>query len=680
LYSRALLAAAATASVILAATAVVNLAYVAQYRSEVRSEVIQQAGLVRARLEGALNARLHLTYGLGAYARVDGTVDEAQFQKFAAALELSGLTGVRSLQLAPDAVVRHVYPRQGNEAIIGHDLLNDPRRREAVQQTIDDRLFKVIGPIRLIQGGAGLIARLPLYMNRGTGGGQEDFWGFATVVLDAPPILREGGLYEPDLPLSIALRGKDGLGAGGQGFFGDMTLFEPEAEAVLLRVGLPHGWWQLAAVPRGGWPQGGVLTPYIWGGGGLLALLAAWFVYGISMVPVRLRAEIARATANLRDAEERFSRVAESATDAIMSADAAGRLVFANPTARQLFCLPEHVAEGTAGPSIETLLDAHGHRLADLPDGVVITMTGTCGGQQVPLEVSLSSWRWQGQQFRTFIVRDARERLRAEEERAQLRERQYQVRKLRAVSTLASGAAHEFSNLLNSALANAEVAVAELPEDSDAGAAVAAAIEANWRAADVVRKLLAFADDQDRTQSGAPVDIAELVQARLATFSADVGRDVPLVRDGDGAMMVRGDVERLDALVDALLRNAYDAVGATGGAMEVTLTPFDLRPHEAVPDMTDMPSVSLGDIGPGRYGVLKVRDDGEGIDRDALDQVFEPFFTTRAPGEGVGLGLFTVSAVVLGLGGLVRIGSAVGRGTEVEVWLPCTSTEAPQPA
>ena len=126
-----------------------------------RASVLESANASRSLLAAGLNTRLHLVRGLAAFATSRQQFSAEEFQTFAR--ELQGKqTGIRSLQLAPNAVVTHVYPVAGNEAAVGLDLLAHTTQKEAVQRTMDSRGYVVAGPLELVQGGYGLIGRLPI--------------------------------------------------------------------------------------------------------------------------------------------------------------------------------------------------------------------------------------------------------------------------------------------------------------------------------------------------------------------------------------------------------------------------------------------------------------------------------------------------------------------------------------
>lgn len=230
------------------------------HNAQDRVDAYALASEIALRLEGILNNRLALTGGIAAYALSHSPdIDDEEFQTFARDL---GATferyrgfewedpSLRSLQIAPDGVVTHVWPIEGNEAAIGHDIINDPARGEAVRRAIDTKAFVLAGPFELKQGGLGIIGRSPIFTQ--TASGTDKFWGFATVVLDFNEIL-----LLADLPTSkingyeLAIRGRDGLGAEGELFFGEEHVVGHDP--VLLTVTLPQGEWELAIHPSEHW-------------------------------------------------------------------------------------------------------------------------------------------------------------------------------------------------------------------------------------------------------------------------------------------------------------------------------------------------------------------------------------------------------------------------------------------
>jgi PAS domain S-box-containing protein len=238
-----------------------------------RARVLDHLSATRARLEGALNARLFLTQGIAAQVSTRPEMGEAEFAKVAPVI-LAGRSGIRAIQLAKGTVVSHIYPLEGNSEAMGLRLLEVPEQRAAAQRALETGTTVVAGPVNLVQGGVAFVSRTPIYLIPPKGSAERGrYWGLTTILIDTETVLREAGLFDHAGGLQYSLRGKDGLGAQGAMFSGDPATFE--ADPVLLDVSLPNGGWQLAAIPVGGWSS---LSPRVWTlriSGALLAVVAS---------------------------------------------------------------------------------------------------------------------------------------------------------------------------------------------------------------------------------------------------------------------------------------------------------------------------------------------------------------------------------------------------------------------
>ncbi|NQD36706.1 sensor domain-containing diguanylate cyclase [Permianibacter sp. IMCC34836] len=217
-------------------------------REEQRGTVLAEAGAVRSKLESELNSSLYLGWGIVAFVSANPDFTLSQFDKVAATL-LRLRPNIRNLALAPDNVIRYVYPLAGNERALGLRYLDTPGQRESIERLMRDWKPILNGPIELAQGGLGLINRIPVLLSQPDG--TIKYWGLVSVALDTRPIFASAGL-DKEGQVEFALRGRDGLGANGDVFLGAASLFE-QADAELLDVSLPGGNWQLAARPRAGW-------------------------------------------------------------------------------------------------------------------------------------------------------------------------------------------------------------------------------------------------------------------------------------------------------------------------------------------------------------------------------------------------------------------------------------------
>lgn len=300
--------------------------------AEAQRTVLSSLTGLRGNLESILNAKLYLAQGLSGLVHARPDIDSQDFQRYAQ--EISGnVRGIRSLQLARGGVVSHVWPLQGNAAALGHNLLADPSRRQAAQQAISNRALWLAGPVTLRQGGDALIGRLPIFLDHADRA--EEFWGFATVLLDLDEVLTDSGVTELSERYRIAIRGVDAAGDAGEVFYGDPATFA--SKPVTLSVTLPAGSWQLAASPKHGWAHYSAFTLTIWLGLGLAAMLLSLLLYALLRLPRHLRQAVANSSSALSRSESRFSDAIDSMSDGFIIYDRDDRAVAVNQQLRQLY-------------------------------------------------------------------------------------------------------------------------------------------------------------------------------------------------------------------------------------------------------------------------------------------------------------------------------------------------------
>jgi diguanylate cyclase (GGDEF)-like protein len=228
-------------------------------RHQAERAVLQaEAATARARLESELNATLSLSLGLSAFVTAKPDFSQADLARVAASL-LRLQPAIRSVALAPDNVIRFVYPHAGNEKALGLRFLETPAQRDAVLRLMREQRPVTAGPIELVQGGVAIVNRIPISTQAN---GEPKYWGLASVAIDPAPIFERAGIQPASRDgLRYALRGKDGLGAQGEVFLGNAALFG-DPDAMLMDVIIPGGSWQLAArtlTPAAGyglWVQG----------------------------------------------------------------------------------------------------------------------------------------------------------------------------------------------------------------------------------------------------------------------------------------------------------------------------------------------------------------------------------------------------------------------------------------
>lgn len=218
-----------------------------------RAKTVEQLATIRARLEGEVNSTLHLSRGMISFVATHPDLTWTDFEPMAAEIIAVG-RHIRNIALAPDNVLQFIYPLAGNERALGLDYKENKLQWPAVERAIRLGNTVVAGPVDLIQGGRGLIARTPIYVQDRNSYSTElpKYWGLASIVIDTPGLFATVGIKEQMGNLLFAIRGKDGLGADGAMVFGDARLFSRD-DIVSQTVTLPNGEWQLAAIPARGW-------------------------------------------------------------------------------------------------------------------------------------------------------------------------------------------------------------------------------------------------------------------------------------------------------------------------------------------------------------------------------------------------------------------------------------------
>jgi PAS domain S-box-containing protein len=232
------------------------------------------------------------------------------------------------------------------------------------------------------------------------------------------------------------------------------------------------------------------------------------------------------------------------------------------------------------------------------------------------------------------------------------------TQKLESLGMLVAGVAHNFNNQLGTIFAEADLALAEL-DGSPAHGNVERINEAAIRTASVVSLLMAYAG-AGLDGAFAPVDLSEIAEETVRLFRATVHGNVKLeVHFGRDLPPVRADASRLRQIVMNLLTNAAESMGGESGRIRIATSSMDITEGGASMDYSGLPR---------RCARLEVIDTGCGIAEDARTKIFDPFYTTKTLGRG--LGLAAVQGIVRGLGGAIRVQSTPGKGSTFEIILP----------
>jgi PAS domain S-box-containing protein len=240
--------------------------------------------------------------------------------------------------------------------------------------------------------------------------------------------------------------------------------------------------------------------------------------------------------------------------------------------------------------------------------------------------------------------------------------------KLESLGVLTSGIAHDFNNLLGSILAEAELAEAELAADASPREEILAIKGVAIRASEIVRELMIYSG-QDKANLE-PVDVSRLVEEMLGLLKLSISKNAVLNTDLRANLPpVRGNAAQIRQIVMNLIINASEAIGEKDGLIQVITSVVHTRPTVALEGAATLPE--------GDYLRLEVSDNGCGMTEETRRKIFDPFFSTKFAGRG--LGLAVVQGAVRAHGGAIDLMSAPGRGTSVQILFPCDGQAAQSP-
>jgi PAS domain S-box-containing protein len=256
---------------------------------------------------------------------------------------------------------------------------------------------------------------------------------------------------------------------------------------------------------------------------------------------------------------------------------------------------------------------------------------------------------------------DITERRNAQDERRALEARLSEVQRLESLGVLAGGIAHDFNNLLSVVLGNASLGMHDADPDSDLAQRFKRIRSAAQHGAELTGQMLTYSGKTPF--SLVPTDLSRVVEQTRDLLEASIARKGTLRLDiSEGLPMVDGDEAQLRQVVVNLVNNAAEAVGDGRGTIRVSTGVEKVGPEELAR------AVGGANAAAGEYVVLRVEDSGAGMDEATKERIFDPFFSTRRAGRG--LGLPAVLGIVRGHGGAIVLESEPGEGTCFRVLLP----------
>jgi PAS domain S-box-containing protein len=370
----------------------------------------------------------------------------------------------------------------------------------------------------------------------------------------------------------------------------------------------------------------------------------------------------------LRDSEERFRAMFESAAIGTGVLDLDGRIVTSNRALEQMLGFTkEEIESQTAAelthPEDRTLeLQLFGELAEGKREEYRLEKRCLAKGGEVVWghhTVSLVRDGFSKPKFAIAMLEDITPRRQAEDERIRLESQLRQAQKMEAVGQLAGGVAHDFNNLLTAIRGYSEFALNRLgDEPSSIRKDIEEIAKSADRASSLTRQLLAFS----RKQLLQPriLQLNDVVGEVDKMLRRLIGEDIEVVTVfGRTLGRVKADPGQIEQVLVNLVVNARDAM-LDGGKLTIETKNVDIDEEYAA---------AHEGLSPGRYVMLAVHDTGHGIDAETKTRLFEPFFTTKEQGKGTGLGLATVYGIVKQSGGYVLVESEPGNGAAFKVFL-----------
>ena len=358
--------------------------------------------------------------------------------------------------------------------------------------------------------------------------------------------------------------------------------------------------------------------------------------------------------------ERRYREMIETMAEGVMVIDPSLLVRFVNPAACRMFGARSET--GLVGEHVENLLFREEGEPTNALDATerdplgrtLRRLRGRDGREILASVASVPLREHDGLSGTLWVITDVTESRRLES-------KLLSAQKLESLGVLAGGIAHDFNNLLVGVLGNAGLARSDLPPESRAHEAIDDIETAAMRASELTRQLLAYAG-KARFVIG-KIDPRRLVEEMGHLLSAVIGKGVVLrYQFGNGVPPIEGDATQLRQVVMNLITNASDAIGERSGIITVATSLLEV-------DRAYLKETLLDDeLSPGYYVCLQVSDTGMGMSNETQARIFEPFFSTKFTGRG--LGLAAVLGIMRGHRGAIKVYSELGRGTTFKMLLP----------
>ncbi|MCL7487768.1 MAG: PAS domain S-box protein [Desulfobulbaceae bacterium] len=376
--------------------------------------------------------------------------------------------------------------------------------------------------------------------------------------------------------------------------------------------------------------------------------------------------QISQRTDELRESEQRFRALVDQAVDSFFLHDMDGRIIDVNQRVCDTLGYSREELLSMTVEDIDTEADNDAYReqhWKKMPAGTPITFEGLHrrkDGSTFPVEVRAGLLELGDQKIIMALARDLSERIKAEKDKHLLESQLQQAQKMESIGTLAAGIAHDFNNILSPIYGYVELAQLKVRDNPELSEYLNEVRSAAHRAKDLVKQILTFS--RQDSEKFSPVEVHVIIKEALKLLRSTIPSTIEIKQEIEPKCgYVLANPTQIHQVLMNLCTNAYHAMRESGGVLGVTLKQVSISAGDFVRNIN---------LRPGPYLMLEVSDTGTGMNKETLARIFEPYFTTKAQGEGTGMGLSVVHGIIKSHGGNITVYSEPGRGSTFRVYLP----------
>ncbi len=651
-----------------------------QWKQKNRIFVQSTAKLCRIRLENTIGTRFDAIESLAALFTLHSDTTHEQFAHFAESILMYN-PPIRALQYAnPQTLVTYVYPSENNEITIQNPmlLLSDPKRGPYVKRAIEQKRAVMQGPFNLRQGGMGVAVRLPIFKS-------DTFLGLAIGIFDLDKLIDEALSGMPLEQFVFQIKQQ-----GGKIFYGDIHLSKG-ACCESLSIASTNWTLCIARAPY-------TLTPpitmriLIWGSGLTLILSLFLFIKRIkiqskklqqvvderteSLIAVNtdLKHEITErkmAEASLKKSEFKFKTVANFTYDWEYWMDPNGKFIYISPSCKRIsgyeaedFYQSPQLLREMVHPDDLTTFNEHIETKDHIPSNEIIFRIFTREGHERWISHTCQSvyddnGDYLGKRASNRDITNYRK----------LQQQRIKSHKLEMIGRLAGGVAHQYNNALSVILGYIDLMTCNESNTGNQTVNETSYLtdikSAAQKMQQLTSQLLAYArGGKYHTTS---MSLKSFVQDTIPIVTHSFKDNIPVtVTCPEHFCQIEADPTQLQMVLSSIFINAFEAIDGKG-EINVSCQPQIIPEEGRIVNDLEIPA--------GTYACLAVMDTGKGMDPETKKRIFDPFYTTKFQGRG--LGMAAAYGIIKNHNGYITVDSEVDQGTTVMIYLPViSSTEA----